>query len=61
MKESACKNCGYITRDSSCSVCGGKELSTDWAGFILIIDPKNSKIAKKMGVSMPGWYAIKVR
>ena len=61
MKEAACKNCGYITRDLVCLVCGSKDLSKDWSGFILIIDPKESKIAQKMGIKVPGWYAIKVR
>ena len=40
---------------------GSKDLSTNWKGRIIVLDPVNSMIAEKMGFKAKGEYAIKVR
>jgi RNA polymerase subunit RPABC4/transcription elongation factor Spt4 len=35
--------------------------SHDWSGYVVIIDPEKSQIAKRLGVKLPGEYALKVR
>jgi DNA-directed RNA polymerase subunit E" len=56
-----CRECHRVVEGESCAVCGSSSLSTDWAGYLIIIDPKNSEIAKKMNIALPGKYALKVR
>ncbi len=56
----ACKNCFTITESERCPNCGG-ELSKDWQGYVVVIDPEKSEIAKKLNIKKAGAYALKVR
>lgn len=46
--------------DEICPVCK-TPTSQYWSGYIAIIDPENSEIAKRMNIRTPGEYALKVR
>jgi DNA-directed RNA polymerase subunit E" len=61
LTEQACRECHRIVTGSNCSVCGSNSLSTDWSGFVVIIDPSRSCIAKKLNIDIRGKYALKVR
>lgn len=61
MTEKACKNCRFISNGSVCPNCKSTNLSDDWTGLVVIIDPEKSEIAKKMGIKSPGRYAVRVR
>jgi len=50
-----------IVSGNVCPVCKTSALSTDWAGYVIILDPTNSTIAQKLNVSVPGKYALRVR
>lgn len=56
-----CRECHRVMDGESCVVCGTANLSEDWAGYLVIIDPVNSDIAKKMNIKLAGRYALKVR
>ncbi|MEA2054582.1 MAG: transcription elongation factor subunit Spt4 [Candidatus Thermoplasmatota archaeon] len=56
----ACKKCHLLTDKNICSFCGSPT-SEHWQGYTVIIDPQRSRIAQKMGIKMPGRYALKVR
>jgi DNA-directed RNA polymerase subunit E" len=56
-----CRECHRVVDGESCVICGTTNLSTDWAGYLVIIDPANSDVAKKMNIKLPGRYALKVR
>jgi len=56
----ACKSCQRITEDEKCPVCNSPT-SQYWSGYLAILDPENSQIAKKMELKTPGQYALKVR
>lgn len=58
----ACKRCKALAPlDAAvCSVCGSAEFSEEWSGMVIIIDPEGSQIAKSLGISKPGRYAIKI-
>jgi len=60
MTEKACKECHKIIKGTIC-VCGSNKTTTDWAGYVIIIDPEKSEIAKKMDITKAGKYALKVR
>jgi len=61
LTEKACKNCRFISNGSVCPNCKSTNLSDDWTGLVVIIDPEKSEIAKKMGIKSPGRYAVRVR
>ncbi len=61
MTEKACKNCRYISNGPVCPNCKSTNLSDDWTGLAIIIDPEGSEIAKKMRIKSPGRYAVRVR
>jgi len=56
-----CRKCRIFVNGEVCPICGGNDFSTTWAGIAVIVDPKNSEVAKKMGINVPGKYALKVR
>jgi len=59
--EKACKNCKRLVgRGSECPICRSKDLTNSWRGLLIVYDPE-SEIAKKVGISAPGRYAIRVR
>ena len=56
----ACKQCSFISENDVCPRCGG-QTSKEWQGFLSVIDFEKSEIAKRMGISANGKYALKVR
>jgi DNA-directed RNA polymerase subunit E" len=56
-----CRDCHKVVEGESCASCGSTNLTEDWAGYLIIIDPKGSEIARRMNIDMPGRYALKVR
>lgn len=59
--EVACRSCKFINMDSSvCKNCGSTDLTKEWYGYVIIIDPNNSEMAQKLGIKLPGKYALKV-
>ena len=61
MTEKACRNCNFITGGSTCPACGGAQLSEDWSGYVVVLDPENSEIAKRLNITQLGKYALRVR
>lgn len=61
MSLKVCRNCNFITESSTCPNCGGASLSDDWAGYVIVLDPEGSEIAKRLNIIKPGKYALKVR
>ena len=61
MSDKACRECHRIASGSTCAVCGSNSMSSDWSGYVVILDPKSSDIAKRLNVTLPGKYALKVR
>ena len=60
-KELACRECRALTTGKKCPVCGSTNLTENWSGVVIILDPENSEVAKMMGVAKPGRYAVEVR
>ncbi|MFO8133643.1 MAG: transcription elongation factor subunit Spt4 [Thermoplasmatota archaeon] len=56
----ACKKCHMLADSDVCPYCNAP-MSEHWQGYMVIIDPGRSRIAEKMGIKMPGKYALKVR
>ena len=43
-----------------CPICKSSDLSPDWRGSILVVDPATSLVAKALGITEKGKYALKV-
>ena len=56
----ACKKCSFLTATDPCPQCGG-QMSKEWQGYLVILDPDRSEIARKMGITQAGKYALRVR
>jgi DNA-directed RNA polymerase subunit E" len=56
----ACKHCSYITEEDACPQCGN-QTSKDWQGYVIILDHTKSEIARRMGISVNGKFALRVR
>jgi DNA-directed RNA polymerase subunit E" len=61
MTEKACRKCHIVTAGVLCPKCKTATLSDDFSGLVIIIDPKESEIAKVMGIKEKGRYALRVR
>ena len=61
MKKKVCKQCKLFVEGDTCPVCKGNDFSTNWQGRIYVVDPNKSEIAKKIGITVKGEYALKVR
>jgi DNA-directed RNA polymerase subunit E" len=60
VKEVACKKCKALTTGKMCPVCKSTELSKDWFGIMLVLNPKKSKVAATLEITAPHKYALKV-
>jgi DNA-directed RNA polymerase subunit E" len=60
--DKACRDCHrLIETGRAVCVCGSNAMSTDWTGYLAIIDAEGSEIAKKLEITKAGKYALKVR
>jgi len=59
-REMACRKCKFITIGKVCPNCKSSDLTPDWNGVVLVVEPKNSQIAATLGIKTKGKYAIKV-
>ena len=58
----ACSECHLILADGilQCSRCPSAPVSSDWSGYVVVMDPSRSEIAKRLAIEFPGNYALKV-
>ena len=60
----ACRQCQFLIvdkKENRCPNCNSTDLSEDYSGVVIIIDPEKSEIAQKLNVKNPGQYALRVR
>lgn len=49
-----------LTTEKACPNDGSTELSNEWSGLIIIINADKSQVAKTLGITKSGRYALKV-
>ena len=59
-REMACRKCKFVTTGKVCPVCKSSDLTPDWNGVVLVVQPESSKIAQTLGITAKGKYALKV-
>jgi len=57
----ACKECHLILEEKTCPIHPDLEASREWQGYVEILNPEKSVIAKEMGIRTAGRYALRVR
>ena len=60
-KKKACKRCRLFVEGDICPSCNSNSFSNTWQGRIYIKDVSQSMIANKIGITLKGEYAIKVK
>jgi DNA-directed RNA polymerase subunit E" len=59
--EKACKKCLIIiAQGESCPICGLKDLTSKWSGYVTVLNAEKSEAAKKRGITVNGRYAINI-
>ncbi|MHA1682345.1 MAG: transcription elongation factor subunit Spt4 [Promethearchaeota archaeon] len=62
VQERACRTCRLITIGASvCPRCKTHTMSDDFTSIVIIVDPESSEVAKRLNITEPGKYALKVR
>ena len=61
MSKKVCKKCKMMVEGNECPICKSNQFSTNFQGRVYILDANKSAIAKKIGNTVKGEYAIKVR
>ena len=59
-REMACRKCKCVTTGRVCPACKSSDLTPDWNGVVLVVKPAGSIVAKTLGISERGKYALKV-
>lgn len=60
-KEKACRECRFLIEEGeNCPNCNNKTFTTFWRGYVIIIDPEKSEIAKKMNINKSGKFALRI-
>ncbi|EMR73099.1 DNA-directed RNA polymerase, subunit E'' [Thaumarchaeota archaeon SCGC AB-539-E09] len=57
----ACRNCKIIIEENICPICRGTDLSDDYSGLLVVLEPEDSQMAQKMEIKKEGRYALKIR
>ncbi|MGV8144185.1 MAG: transcription elongation factor subunit Spt4 [Methanothermobacter sp.] len=60
MVTKACTICHRIMEEDRCAICN-TSTSRNWSGFLIVVDPEKSEIAKELKITLPGEYALRVR
>ena len=53
-----CRGCHRVVDGDSCVMCGSSNLTQDWAGYLVIIDPKHSDIGNISGIHLALFFLI---
>ncbi|HJL64963.1 MAG: hypothetical protein P8Q35_02635 [Candidatus Thalassarchaeaceae archaeon] len=63
----ACGECNRILPDPpskndpvQCHHCPSAPVTTDWSGYVVILQPERSEVAQRLNITDPGSYALKV-
>lgn len=60
-RRKVCRNCRLFVTGSSCPLCNESNFSHSWKGMVIINDPNESEIAKKLGITQKGTYCLWVK
>jgi DNA-directed RNA polymerase subunit E" len=50
-----------LTKTNVCPNDKSADLTRNWKGIVMVMDPANSTIAKEAGITVPGKYAVRIK
>ena len=50
-----------LTEKKECEVCKNKDLSDEWSGIVVILNPKESKVSQILNIETQGMYAQNIK
>lgn len=59
--EKACRKCRRIVQGDVCPVDQSTDLTKTFEGYIVILSPNDSEVAKAVSATTPGKYALKIK
>jgi DNA-directed RNA polymerase subunit E" len=60
-KEKACRTCRIIYEGAKCPSCGGSDGMDSFKGRVNVLDVDKSEIARELGITKKGSFAIRLR
>ena len=60
MAKYACTHCSLLTDKQQCPECKNPT-SSNWSGLLIVTDPEESDVARELGITKAGEYALRVR
>ena len=60
-REKVCKTCKRFVKGPKCPVCNQSSLTASWKGMVIVNNPAESEIAKKLGITAPGKYCLFIK
>ena len=60
-EKKVCKKCKSFVEGEKCLICEGTQFGETWKGKLFVNKPEESELAKKMGITKKGVYAIKIK
>ena len=61
MAKFACTHCSLLTDKQQCPECKNPTSSNWWSGLLIVTDPEESDVARELGITKAGEYALRVR
>ncbi|MEM4255382.1 MAG: transcription elongation factor subunit Spt4 [Candidatus Norongarragalinales archaeon] len=59
--EKACRKCRRIVQGDVCPADQSTDLTKTFEGYIVILGPEQSEVAKAVNATTPGKYALKIK
>ena len=60
MVEKACLNCHRLVKGNACPICKISDLTANWKGYVIVMNPEKSQIAGMLNIETPGKYALRL-
>jgi DNA-directed RNA polymerase subunit E" len=61
MEEKACRMCRLvISHGDACPICGSKNLTNRWSGYVIVMNSDKSAVAKMLNIKVNSTYAINI-
>jgi len=60
MPDKACRKCRRLTKSNLCPICKSTDVTKSWRGIIVVMNA-DSEIAREVGITTPGKYAVRVK
>lgn len=58
-KKKVCSSCGYFSDEKNCPLCNSNKFDDGYKTLVLIVNPKESYIAKKVKIEQKGIFGVK--